>query len=137
MSTTDETLINGMRKEFLRAYHAGDVAILAAFFSQNAVQLPPNEPAVLGREAIRTRYQAQFDRFKCELAATTEELKVTGDWSFAWGFYQIKLTPKDGAAPSLQDNGKYLAIFGRDDDGSWKFARDMFNSDNPTLSGSR
>jgi ketosteroid isomerase-like protein len=121
-----------MRDEFLKAYHAGDAATLAASFDQNAVQLPPNEPAVLGREAIRRRYQAQFDRFECELAATTEELEVTGYWSFAWGFYKIKLTPKDGGS-TLQDNGKYLAVFRRDDNGSWKFARDMFSSDNPPV----
>jgi uncharacterized protein (TIGR02246 family) len=130
MSTMDRTMIDAVRDRFLGAYNAGDATALATCCSQDAVQLPPNEPAVRGREAIRARYQAQFDHFACQLAVTTEELKITGDLSFAWGFYGIKLTPTDGGSP-VQDKGKYLAIFKRDEDDSWKFSCDMFNSDNP------
>jgi uncharacterized protein (TIGR02246 family) len=130
MSVTDQEAIDAMRQEFLKAYKTGDATALAACCSEDVVQLPPNEPAVRGKEALRTRYQSQFDRFACELLTTTEELEIAGAWAFAWGTYKIALTPKDGA-PSVQDHGKYLAIFRRQPDGSWKFARDTFNSDNP------
>ena len=130
MSVPDQMAIETTRHEFLKAYKAGDAAGLAACCSDDVVQLPPNESAVRGREAIRTRYQAQFDRFACELSVTTEELEIAGPWAFAWGAYNIALAPRDGAA-TIRDHGKYLAIFRRQHDGSWKFARDTFNSDNP------
>jgi uncharacterized protein (TIGR02246 family) len=130
MSVTDEVAIEAVRQEFLEAYRAGDAVRLAACCSEDVVQLPPNEPAVRGREAIRTRYQAQFDRFTCDLSVTTEELEIADAWAFAWGTYKIALTPQDGTLP-IYDYGKYLAIFRRQQDGSWKFARDTFNSDNP------
>jgi len=130
MSVTDQMAIEAVRQEFLEAYRAGDALRLAACCSEDGVQLPPNEPAVRGREAIRTRYQAQFDRFACDLSVTTEELEIADAWAFAWGTYKIALTPKDGTPP-IYDHGKYLAVFRRQQDSSWKFARDTFNSDNP------
>jgi uncharacterized protein (TIGR02246 family) len=130
VSVSDQTAIETTRQEFLKAYQTGDAAGLSACCSDDVVQLPPNEPAVRGKEAVRARYQAQFDRFACELSVTTEELDIAGSWAFAWGAYNIALTPKDGA-PAVRDHGKYLAIFRRQLDGSWKFARDTFNSDNP------
>ena len=128
MAESDQIAIETLRQEFLKAYKNGDAAGLAACCTDDVVQLPPNEPVVRGKEAVRTRYQAQFDRFACELSATTEELAIAGPWAFAWGGYQIILTPVDGA-PQIRDHGKYLAIFSRQTDG-WKFARDTFNSNN-------
>jgi uncharacterized protein (TIGR02246 family) len=136
MADVDKIAIESMRQEFLKAYKAGDAAGLAACCADDVVQLPPNEPAVRGKKAVRTRYQAQFDRFACELSAATEELQIAGPWAFAWGAYQITLIPRDGAPP-IRDHGKYLAIFSRQTDGSWKFARDTFNSDNHLLTPHR
>jgi uncharacterized protein (TIGR02246 family) len=136
MSVAHDSSIEAIRQEFLDAYKAGDAARLGACFSDDAVQLPPNEPAVRGREAIVRRYSSQFDQFACELMTTTEELEVAAPWAFAWGAYRIVLSPKSGMA-SIRDNGKYLAVFKRQQDGSWRFARDTFNSDNPPFINSR
>ena len=130
MPVADEMAINAVRQGFLEAYNNGDAAGLAACCSDDIVQLPPNEAAVRGKEAIAARYQAQFDRFACDLTTMTEELQIADQWAFAWGTYKIALNPRDGAA-TIRDNGKYIAIFRRERDGSWKFARDTFNSDNP------
>ena len=81
MADSDEIAIESMRQEFLKAYKTGDAAGLAACCADDVVQLPPNEPAVRGKQAVRTRYQAQFDRFACELSATTEELEIAGPWA--------------------------------------------------------
>ena len=131
MSVSDQTAIEAIRHEFLIAYRAGDAVRLGACFSEDAVQLPPNEPALRGRDAILRRYSAQFEQFACELTATTEEIEISGRWAFAWGAYRIVLSPKSGSA-TIHDNGKYLAVFQKQQDGSWRFARDTFNSDNPS-----
>ena len=134
MPKRDEVAINAVRQEFLKAYNDGNAAALAACCSDDVVQLPPHEPAVRGQQAISARYQAQFDTFNCRLSTTTEELQILEQWAFAWGHYEIALKPRgDGA--TIQDSGKYIAIFRRASDGSWRFARDMFNSDNPPPSG--
>jgi uncharacterized protein (TIGR02246 family) len=130
MSVSDQRAIEAIRQEFLEAYKAGDAARLGACFSDDAVQLPPNEPVVRGRHAIVSRYSAQFDQFVCELTAATEEIEISGPLAFAWGAYRIVLSPRSGSA-SIHDDGKYLAVFKRQKDGAWKFARDTFSSDNP------
>jgi ketosteroid isomerase-like protein len=131
MPATDEMAINAVRQGFLEGYNKGDAAGLAACGSDDIVQLPPNEATVRGKEPIEARYRAQFDRFACDLSTMTEELQISDQWAFAWGTYKITLNPRDGAA-TIRDNGKYIAIFRWECDGSRKFARDTFNSDNPT-----
>ena len=120
MPIPDEVAINAIRQEFLNAYNDGNAAAVAACCSDDVVQLPPSEPAVRGQQAIRDRYEAQFERFACQLSTTTEEFQLLGRWAFAWGTYDITLNPRgDGA--TIRDNGKYLAIFRRTSEGSWKF----------------
>lgn len=111
MPMPDEVAINAVRQEFLKAYNDGNAASLAACCSDDVVQLPPHEPAVRGQQAIRARYEAQFDRFDCQLSTTTEELQVLDQWAFAWGNYEIALKPRgDGA--TIRDDGKYMAMVG-------------------------
>ena len=46
------------------------------------------------------------------------------------GRYEITLAPKAGDAP-MDDTGKYITIYQRQSNGSWKIARDIWNSDQP------
>ena len=51
------------------------------------------------------------------------------DLAYDRGTYSMTVTPP-GAAP-IEDRGKYLTIYRKQADGSWKIARVMFNSDLP------
>gem|GEM_PF-5467801 len=81
---SDKIAIETTRQEFLKAYKTGDAAGLAACCADDVVQLHPNEPAVRGKDAVRTWYEAQFDRFACELSVVTEELEIAGSWAFPY-----------------------------------------------------
>jgi ketosteroid isomerase-like protein len=61
------------------------------------------------------------------VAIFNEEVRVAGDWAYSRGTYSATLTPKAGGEPR-EDSGKYLTILERQSDGSWKIARDCFNS---------
>jgi ketosteroid isomerase-like protein len=47
------------------------------------------------------------------------EIEVSGDIAYAMGTYIIDMVPR-GDAPSTTMDGKFLTIFRRQDDGSWK-----------------
>ena len=126
----DVEAINSLRDEFIVLDNAGDAAGVASLYTNDAVLMPPNEAAVTGNQAIESWSQITFDQFTSELTLAPEEVEVVGDWAFERGTYMIALTPKADGEP-MEDRGKYIVILRKQVDGSWKMARDIWNSDNP------
>jgi len=71
-----------------------------------------------------------FDPFQVHLSFVFDELNVAGDWAFARGPFELRLTPKPGGEPVV-DRGKFIDVFRRQGDGSWRFARVIFNRNRP------
>jgi len=126
----DVEAINSLRDEFIGLDNASDAAGLASLYTNDAVLMPPNQAAVTGNQAIESWFQTTFDQFTTEFTVASEELEVVGDWAFDWGAYMTALTPKAGGEPT-EDRGKYIVILRKQVDGSWRIARDIWNSDNP------
>ena len=126
----DSEGIDTLREQFMNLFRAGDATALARLYTENAVLMPPGEPAVTGRKAIELKLQTTFDRFTAVLNVTFDEIEISGDWAFERGSYTLTLTPKVEDEP-IREVGKYLLILRRNSDGSWKLARDIWNSDPP------
>ena len=129
-TAADVEAINAVRDAFVVAYNAGDAAALVALLTDDAVVMPPNEPALVGSDAYQSWTEAFFEQFTTELTITSEEIVVAGDWAFDRGVYTQTLTSAAGG-DAIQDSGKYLVIFQRQADSAWKVARDIWNSDIP------
>lgn len=116
--------------QYVTATNAGDVAALVSLYTGDAIRMPPNEPSVAGREAIRSWMQAMTDRFTIKIAFPQIEVEVAGDWAFVRGTYTLALTPKTGGERT-EDRGKFVDFDKRQPDGSWRIYRDIWNSDKP------
>ena len=92
--------------------------------------MPPNHEALIGRQAITDDTGAMFEGMSAELTLSSEEVEVAGDWAFDRGSYTMKMTPKGDGEP-MEEKGKYIVILQKQTDGSWKFAREVWNSDDP------
>jgi len=55
---------------------------------------------------------------------------MMGDMAHEHGTYTATATPKAGGEPTT-DNGKYLVIFERGADGTWRLVHDIDNSSEP------
>jgi hypothetical protein len=64
----------------------------------------------------------------------TWAIDVFGDWGFDRGSEQFTLTPRNGGA-SISVSGKYLWLYRRQPDGSWKQSRVMWKSSDPLPKG--
>ncbi len=126
----DLEAISNLREEYVAAYSAGNLERLMINFTVDAMLMPPNEPAAAGYEAIESGFQDAFEEFTAELTVSSDEVEVAGQWAFERGTYTLTLTPKAEGEP-IEDNGKYIDILQKQPDGSWKYARDIWNSDNP------
>ena len=128
----DLEAIDRVRHAHVTALNRGDVEAWAALFSEDGVQMPPHVQANVGRPMIRTWSQGFLHPFHVNFALEVDEVRVSGEWAFELGRYTITLTPKAGG-PAIGDVGKYITIYQRQADESWKVGRDIWNSDNPPL----
>ena len=79
-----------------------------------------------GIAGVATNFQARAaQQTKDDLAAVEDRF----DLAVETGAYELTLQPKSG--PVIQDKGKYLTVWKRQTDGSWRIVRDINNSDLP------
>jgi ketosteroid isomerase-like protein len=100
----------------------------AAQYTENAVFMTPNQPAVEGRAAIR----AWFESFPpiTAFSLTVVEVDGRGDLAYVRGNYALTIAAS-GRTPAISDHGKFLEVRRKQADGSWLMALDIFNSDVP------
>jgi uncharacterized protein (TIGR02246 family) len=120
--------IDHVRESHVAALNAGDVDAWTGQFTEDAVQMPPHFSANAGKQAIRAWNAGFLNLFGCQFSLEVDEVRVAGQWAFERGRYTITLVPKAGG-PSMDEAGKYITIYQRQADGSWKMARDIWNSD--------
>jgi len=99
---------------------------VAAFFTDDAINMIPGTPSDSGRVAIEKRFAAGFAASTMsEVTQTTDEVQVAGQTAYERGTFSQKVTPTTGQ-PSMQ-RARYLAIWRRQPDGKWKCSRFLFN----------
>lgn len=127
LSEADRTAIRQAGENYGRLVNAKDSKGAVALFADDATVLPPNQAAVQGRAAIQAWMEASppLSNFQSQLL----EIEGRGDLAYDRGTYSLTVTPV-GAAP-IEVRGKYLSILRKQADGSWKFQRDIWNSDLP------
>jgi uncharacterized protein (TIGR02246 family) len=124
------TAADALWKDYSESLNSGDLDRWLALWTEDGVQMPPDEPAITGIDSIEARNAAMLDRFTFDIGITNQEVETAGDWAFARGTYRARLMPKNGGRPVSID-GKYMTILARQPDGSWKIHRDIFNSNTP------
>ena len=129
MTGTDPALARA-HEDYLAAINANDAAAVLALLTDDAVYLPPNEPAVAGKAAIGPWLEGYFAAYRTHWEKTTRELVAAGDWAVEYAAERVRDTPVGGGA-AVEDVYKGLIVYRRQADGTWKVAKDMWNSDRP------
>ena len=123
-----EEAVDRLRQDFNAAYNAADAAAIANLVTEDVVWMPPGNPAVEGRQAVKDRYAAQFKELAPRFELHPGEIQASCTWAFLRGSYTRTDTPRQGGEP-IGYKCKYLMIMQRQPDGGWKIARDIWNSD--------
>jgi uncharacterized protein (TIGR02246 family) len=110
----------------------GDADGWIALWDDDPVQMPPGVPTRHGKQAILEAMKASlrkgsYEAFEIDL----EESAADGDIGFARGNGRYTFTPAAGGQKSHVD-AKYLTIFKRQADGSWKVHCDCVNLNAPS-----
>lgn len=128
----DVAAITRAANEWAAAVQAGNLDQIVALFTNDIVLLPPNEPAVAGMDATRVWGKGLVDAVTMtSVAIVSDETVVSGDWAFSRGVFRATMQPKGGGSPAAPVANKYILIWRRQADGSWKIARDIWNGSEP------
>lgn len=129
----DEATLRSLDAEWSKAAGAKDLEKTASYYTDDAVILPPNMPAIQGKQQARAMWQGMFSvpGFGGGWKATKVEVARSGDLGYVTGTYELSET--DASGKPMVDKGKYLEIWKKQADGSWKCVADMFNTDLPSM----
>ena len=124
-----ERILRDLDAEWAKAAAAKDVEQTIAYYSDDAIVLPPNATTAATKEAVRNVWKDMFA--SPGLAITWKPTKVqlakSGDMGWVSGTYEF--TMNDASGKPIDDRGKYLEVWEKQTDGNWKCAADMWNSD--------
>ncbi len=105
-----------------------DPAKYAAVFAEDGILLAPGQPALQGRRKILewAKRWASTEGTEVALETTVDEIRILGDWAFVR--MTIARTIRAPDRDPRNDVVKTIQIQQRQADGSWKIARDIWNS---------
>src|SRR5262245_3454414 len=128
-----ESALRKLDAEWSAAAGAKDLDKLVSYYSDDAVVLPPNKPAATTAAAIRASWKEDLDSMvDGSWKATRVEVAKSGDMAYVSGTYEWTAKTPDGK--QTKDHGKYLEVWEKQADGSWKCGADCWNSDLPATS---
>jgi ketosteroid isomerase-like protein len=111
---------------FVKFIVAQDFDALALLYCEDAVLMPPHQPAVRGRAAIR-QWMATFPRVT-RFTYKIEQIEGRMDLAYVQGTSVMTMQPEDTPG-SVDEFVKFIEVRRLQTDGSWLIADDIFNSD--------
>ena len=123
----EETAIRTTDANWLAAATAHDLERVLPFWADDATILPPGEPAIVGKEAIRQYVSAAFATPGFSITWKTEKVEVSqsGDLAYSTGTDRISVTTRDGKSVTQENRG--VVIWKKQPDGSWKCILDVLS----------
>ena len=108
------------------AYVQGDIDALVSVYTADGVAAPSRSDFVQGRPALDSLWALPPGRTILRHVATPVELVIEGDYAYDWGYYEGEVA-QDGESLGTFE-GKYVIVWRRGEDGTWRIAVDMWNS---------
>src|SRR5256885_5807209 len=102
----------------------GEAALVAALFADDGVQLTGNGKIFKGPQQIAEHQKAAMHSVDpgVKVTVTTSTVWLDGDTAYETGKYKYEY--KEKGKPAV-DEGRYVTVWKRQKDGSWKLAMDM------------
>jgi uncharacterized protein (TIGR02246 family) len=126
----DRAGIEKAHQEDVAATLSGDPKALTDLFSEDGVRLDPGSAPLVGKKAILAKNQRSMAQHPQGKVLTYKpeihDLQIADGWASEWTTFEatFRLTP---TAAVETFRAKALRVLKRQPDGSWKFARVMWN----------
>ena len=99
-----------------------------AYVSDDVRLMPPAEPAIRGKSAMREWFAGFLSLYRTtSLEFSDREVMVGGDWALELGTYEWIVQPAAGGE-AVVDRGNYMQLWKLHGDRQWRFEREIWNS---------
>jgi uncharacterized protein (TIGR02246 family) len=120
--------IQSLNQQWEKCFEKHDLTGLTTLFTEDCVRMPQGGPATVGRPALEAAYRQNFAEAweaQAKVRLDTEEVIISGEYAFARGADTL-IQDQDGRR--VEETGKWLFIYRRQPDGTWKYHWITFNS---------
>ena len=125
-----EALMQASR-DWAAAAASGDLERALAYWTDDAIVLPPDQPAVVGKRAIREYLHRAASIPGFSITWEPELATISADGDMGYMIEHNRVTVADDAAALQTQYGKAVTVWRKQPDGSWKCVADTWNG-NPT-----
>src|SRR5579862_941289 len=115
--------------DWAKACATQDLELIAAFWAEDAIVLPPDQPAIIGKQAIREYVRHSLSMPGFSLTWEPERAVVAGNLGYLLERNRSTFTDSNGTLQTV--HGKVVTIWRKDSSGRWKCAVDIWNG-NPS-----
>ena len=131
MKQAPDDAIRAADQQWLKVFAAKDLEKSVAFCMDDGSVLAANAPIATGKQAISQLFSGFFalPSLTIEWHPTKVDVARSGELGYSTGAYQMSF--KDTGGKVVTDRGKYVTVWKKQTDGSWRVALDIFNSDLP------
>jgi uncharacterized protein (TIGR02246 family) len=130
LSDEDIAALNALTDAYGESVLAGDTDGQAAMFAEDGLWWGADAPAVEGRAAIRDAMEPVPGMTVQDFTSTLLEIDGYGDLAFVRGTWSETFVA-EGMEEPITITGKAVAIFRKQEDGSWLCTVDIWNTDAP------
>lgn len=115
--------------DWAKAAARRDVDRVTSFYAEDAIAYPPSQPMAIGKAAARKVWADYLcdSSFTISWKTAHSGVAKSGDLGFTTGTYEDSYKGPDGKM--VNETGKYVCIWKKQADGSWKAIHDTWNTD--------
>jgi uncharacterized protein (TIGR02246 family) len=123
----DEAAIRAASADWSKASQSKDLDKATSYYADEAVYFTNNGARVKGKDAIKMAWKPMLETPGPGLTFETTYVEVarSGDLAYEYGTYDLKTEAKKGKV--ADEKGKYVVVWKKQADGSWKAVADIDN----------
>jgi ketosteroid isomerase-like protein len=124
-----KTVLLGLEAKFAKDVAERGGAGFAAWFADDGVELGNGAAPVIGKVAIARGAKWLAKDYQLTWTPTDAVMGPSGDMGYTWGHYEGR--SKDSNGNPVLTSGRYMTIWRKEKDGSWKVTLDAGATEPP------
>ena len=126
ISNSDEVKIRELISEYQTALNNEEIEKIQTLYSNQAIFMPPEIPAINGVEEIISTYEYLFSQFDFKLKFDIKEVAISENFAYVYSNSEGTITLESDGTEETSKNQEIFILIKEGDD--WKISRYMFNS---------
>jgi ketosteroid isomerase-like protein len=127
--TPEVAFLYNLEAKFAHDTAQGGGPAFAKWFAGDAVELSNGKPPVIGEAAIAAGANWTPEQYQLIWTPEGGRMSPSGDMGFTWGHYEGRSKDRDGTP--IVTSGRYMTVWKKQPDGTWKVALDASNQEPP------